>query len=182
MIHDASVFCWCLISSVVLGTHLKSLVIHEKDISFIEIKSYIKTVFPGKKLKRNIYYACSFVMQGSCEIRDTYIYLQFLNRIPGKYKIYLGLFLKIILPLLTCRNNRKNHSKVREVLVFKVGAFLLRIISEKFQNWLTAQGTVIWYVKSDFFIQCLLVICFCRCLEFSPIREKIKLLLDLLLK
>lgn len=89
-------------------------------------------------------------MQGSCEIRDTDIYLQFLNRIPGKYKIYLGLFLKIILPLLTCRNNRENHSKVREVLVYKVGALLLRIISEKFQNWLTAQGTVIWYVKSDF--------------------------------
>lgn len=49
MIHDESVFCWCLISSVVLGTHLKSLVIHEKDISILEIKSYIKTVFPGKK-------------------------------------------------------------------------------------------------------------------------------------
>lgn len=132
--HDESVFCWCLISSVVLGTRLKSLVIPEKDISILKIKSYIKTVFPGKKLKSNIYNACSFVIQDSCEIRDTYIYLQFLNRIPGKNKIYLELFLKIILPLLTCRNNRENHSKVRQVLVFKIGAFLLRIIAEKFQN------------------------------------------------
>lgn len=49
MIHDESVFCWCLISSVVLGTHLKSLVIHEKDISILEIKSYITYIFPGKK-------------------------------------------------------------------------------------------------------------------------------------
>lgn len=89
-------------------------------------------------------------MQGSYGIIDTYIYLWFLNRIPGKNKIYLELFLKIILPLLTCRNSRENHSKVRQVPVFKVDAFLLRIISEKFQNWLTAQGTVIWYVKSDF--------------------------------
>lgn len=123
-------------------------------------------------------------MQGSYGIIDTYIYLWFLNRIPGKNKIYLELFLKIIFrnPLLTCRNSRENHSKVRQVPVFKVDAFLLRIISEKFKNWLTAQGTVIWYVKSDFFIQCLLVICFCRCLESSPIRVKIKLLLDLLLK
>lgn len=51
MIHDESVFCWCLISSVVLGTHLKSLVIPEKDISILKIKSYIKTVFSWKKLK-----------------------------------------------------------------------------------------------------------------------------------
>lgn len=151
MMHDESVFRWCWISSVVLGTHLKSLVIHEKEISILKIRPYIKTVFPGKKLKRNIYNVCSFVMQGSCEIRDTYIYLQFLNRIPGKHKIYLGLFFQIILPLLTCRNNRENHSKVREVLVFKVGAFLLRIISEKFQNWLTTQDTVIRYVKSGGF-------------------------------
>lgn len=122
-------------------------------------------------------------MQGSCEIRDTYIYLQFINRIPGKHKIYPGLFFQIILPLLTCRNNRENHSKVREVLVFKVGAFLSRIISEKFQNWLTTQDTVIRYVKSGvFFIQCPLVICFFRVLEFSSKRVKIKLLLDLLSK
>lgn len=123
-------------------------------------------------------------MQGSCEIRDTYIYLQFLNRIPGKHKIYLGLFFQIILPLLTCRNNRENHSKVREVLVFKVGAFLLRIISEKFQNWLTTQDTVIRYVKSGFFFlyNVLLLYVFLRFLEFSSKRVKIKLLLDLLSK
>lgn len=122
-------------------------------------------------------------MQGSCEIRDTYIYLQFINRIPGKHKIYPGLFFQIILPLLTCRNNRENHSKVREVLVFKVGAFLLRIISEKFQNWLTTQDTVFRYVKSGVFLyNVLLLYVFLRVLEFSTKRVKIKLLLDLLSK